>query len=412
MRIRCFLLAAMLAVGPTLHPSGRGNPEIRFGDESIDAMIAGFMRLHDVAGISLAIVQAPYITRATGHGVADRQRRTLVAVDTIFDVGEMRNAFTAVAAMQLVEDGKLELETVLPLIRQPREAGRLEALIEQTSGMSYQAFVRARQLEPLGLKHTFFGSELGSVQHERVAPDQRHQRFLREPALINPTEPATGDGATSAPDPRAIYASASDISVWDIGLAGSILVKNAAHRKLLYEPTVDHSGASIPSSGPWFFPGRPGLMITTGSRSGFSSLLSRFTHKDELLCVTLLANREGLDLSQLARKIAGAYNRKLGPPAGAARAQQSPYGAAETISRLKRALTGAGVEFTQPQPAILQTEFGAATAYLEDGQVWVTFTDPPSPSQTISEQERLRRLRTIDAALLEAVGHRHEAVVP
>ena len=400
---RWVVLAASLVVALTLHASGRGSPEIRFGDESIDTMIADFMRLHDVAGVSLAIVQAPYITRATGHGVADRQRRTLVAVDTMFDIGEMRNAFTAVAAMQLVEEGKLELQAVLPLIRQPREAGRLEALVEQTSGVSYQEYVRARQFEPLGLKHTFFGSELGSVQHERVGPDQRHQRFLREPALINPTEPATGEGATSAPDPRAIYASASDISVWDIGLAGSILVKDAALRKLLYEPAVDESGTLTPSSGPWFFPGRPGLMITTGSRSGFSSLLSRFTHKDELLCVTLLANREGLDLSQLARKIAGAYNRKLGPPAGDARIQQSPYSAAATISRLKRALTGAGIEFTQPEPARLQTELGAATAYLEDGQVWVAFAGPRASSQAISEQERLRRLSAIDAALLEAV---------
>ncbi len=51
-------------------------------------------------------------------------------------------------------------------------------------------------------------------------------------------------------------------------------------------------------------------MVSRGEENGFSSLLSRFTHPDELVCVTLLANAEGLDLSQLARKIAGAYDPK------------------------------------------------------------------------------------------------------
>lgn len=52
-------------------------------------------------------------------------------------------------------------------------------------------------------------------------------------------------------------------------------------------------------------------MIIEGSGSGFSVLLSRYTAPSDLLCVTLLANREGLDLAPLARRIAAAFDARL-----------------------------------------------------------------------------------------------------
>ena len=372
-RIPLFLIALAFAASVSAQ---RGNPRVLFENESIDAMIAAFMEEHDVPGMSLAIVQAPYITRASGYGLSDAERRTLVSNNTMFDVGGMRHAYAAVAAMQLVEEGRVDVATVLPFIRSPRDAKKLEDLIEEKSGQTFQQFVRARQFERLGLKHTRFGSELPGVAREEVSATERHRRFLREPALIDPTEPASGRGATATPAPRAILASASDISIWDIALAGDILIKDASLRKLLYEPAQQTA-----SSGPWFFPGRPGLMIATGSGEGSSALLSRFTHRDELLCVTLLANREGLDLTQLARRIAGAFNPKLGPPRSAAgrRVQQSPWPADETKARFARAARSRQIEDT-------------ATVWEEEGQVWIAAT-APSPAKA-----------RLDAALLEAAG--------
>jgi CubicO group peptidase (beta-lactamase class C family) len=332
---------------------GRGNPDVQLAGESIDAMISAYMKEHGVAGMALAIVQAPYVTRATGFGVGDRERRTLVSANTIFNIAQMKNAFTAVAVMQLVEDGRLGLDhaisrhvpdaqgksTVRHSLRAPADYPLLERVVASASGQGYREFVRRRQFEPLGLRHTFFAADLKVVPREDVASGGQHRRFLREPALIDPTEPATGyraGAAAPSSSERAIYSSASDISVWDIGLAGDILVKDAALRKVLYSPAT---------SGPWFFPGHDGLMVATGSGEGFSSLLSRFTRADELVCVTLLANREGLDLTQLARKIAGAHNPRIGPPASAAgmRVQQSPYGVKETMTRLERVLRARGV---------------------------------------------------------------------
>jgi uncharacterized protein (DUF302 family) len=230
-----------------------------------------------------------------------------------------------------------------------------------------------------------------------------------------------------------------DVSIWDIGLAGEILIKDPALRKILYQPAD-----GVPSSGPWYFPGHPGLMITTGSGDGFSSLLSRFTDPKELVCVTLLANRDGLDLTQLARRIAGAYDSKIGPPPETAslRAQQSPFTVKETLDRLESILKDRGIgivariDHTKAAqsanlelPATSELIFGnpadgtllmqqnrAITADLplraacweQDGAVWITATDPVLLAERygITDREEVvqKMRRGIDAALRQAVG--------
>jgi D-alanyl-D-alanine carboxypeptidase len=303
--MRMLLLVLGLIALPLSGQAARGNPDMSFGGEGVDAMIAAYMKEHAVPGMAVAIVQAPYITRVTGYGLADTERRTLVADNTLFDVGQMRDAYTAVAVMQLVEAGKLKLEDVEKMLLTADPA--LEHLVEKASGMSYERYVRANQLDRLALAHTWFASELSRVAYEKLAAGERHKQFLAEPRFIDPTEPATGyaAGSVAKVSPRAIFASARDISLWDIALAGGILVKDPALRKRLYVPE------GMSRRGAWSFPGRPGLMVTTGSANGFSSLLSRYTDPSELVCVTLLANKEGLDLRELAVKIAAAHNAKL-----------------------------------------------------------------------------------------------------
>ena len=397
--MRPALLLVILLLSAFSISAQRGNPRIELDGQSVDAMIAEFMERHGVSGMSVAIVQAPYITRNAGFGIADRERRTLVSTNTMFGIGEMQNAFTAVAIMQLVEAGKLKLDdraegrTLAEHIRRPGDGAVLESIVAKASGRTYAEFVRQGQFEPLGLRQTFFASELDAVTRESINAGEKHRRFLREPKLIDPTEPATGYRGTSATTPRdnVIYASAGDISIWDIGLAGDILIKDPALRKILYVPQSEGT------TGPWNFPGHPGLMITTGSGDGFSSLLSRFTSPDELLCVTLLANKEGLDLTQLARNIAGAHNAKTGPSARARsmRVQESLFSVAVTMERLQRALTDRGVKFSVENDASLKIEgTSRATAWEENGAVWVAADDPKETS--------LRD--TIDAALLRAVS--------
>lgn len=52
-------------------------------------------------------------------------------------------------------------------------------------------------------------------------------------------------------------------------------------------------------------------MDIKGSIEGYSSFLSRFTDPQELVCVTLLANKENIDFTNLGRKIAAAFGDLL-----------------------------------------------------------------------------------------------------
>jgi len=359
----------------------RGNPEIAYKGESVDALVSAYMKEHKVPSLSVAIVQAPYITRVQGYGFSDTGRKLLAGSNTLYDIGQMAEAFTAVAILQLVEQGKVKLDdpiqqyiqlvpqawhnvTVRQLLQHQSglpdytkakpentddtqaalfqavsntgptfEPGTktepsatdhllLQLVIENASGQSYESFVKSNQIDKLGLKHTFFAGEAAALPRDLPANNEKPKKFLEEAAFINPTEPATGyQGADPAPpvDTRtlparaAIYATAEDISTWDIGLAGQILIKDPELRKVIYTPAKLKDGAVVKTSGPWDFPGHPGLMVTTGSGQGFSSLLSRYTDAKELLCVTLLANQEGLDLQPLAERIAAAYDANIKP---------------------------------------------------------------------------------------------------
>lgn len=509
------LLLTCLVLSTAPAAAQRGSPRMEQGGQSIDAMIADFMEEHGIDGMALAIVQAPYIPRVTGYGLAESATRLLASSNTLFDIGRMGEAYTAVAVMQLVEAGKLALDdpaakhlgglpsawqgvTVGDLLahasgiadytREPSydparsysiadaialvafkplafEPGRgvagsatdyalLAAVVEAASGEGYREYVRRGQFERLGLRHTVFADEAAGLRSEPVALNgNRHKDFLVDPALINPAERATGyrgdgDGriVVAAP-PRLldgpILASAMDVSIWDVGLAGGILIKDPALRALLYRPATLSGGGQVPVMGPWRYPGRPGLMYVTGSERGFSSFLSRFTDASELVCVTLLANREGVDLTQLGRRIAGAYDPRLGPPEGTLgmRLQQSPYPVAETMARLEAALRAGGMTVMGrvdhaagarsaglALPATEQLVFGdprvgtllmqargaaaidlplRAVAWEQGDQVWLGLTDPAEIArrhEIAGKDGLVRAMRArLDRFALEAV---------
>ena len=123
-------------------------------------------------------------------------------------------------------------------------------------------------------------------------------------------------------------------------LAGGILVKQAANRALIYKPTTLANGTVVPAMAGWEFTKHPGFMEIKGSAPGFSAYLSRFTDPADLVCVTLLANKQGLDLTTLARDIADAYKRGLGAGQTSDKfvAQESKWSVDQTVARLELAL--------------------------------------------------------------------------
>ena len=64
-------------------PAQRGNPEVQFDGQTIDQMVAAFMKQHRIPGMTLAIVQAPYIPRVVGYGVSDLDKGLLASPKTL-----------------------------------------------------------------------------------------------------------------------------------------------------------------------------------------------------------------------------------------------------------------------------------------------------------------------------------------
>lgn len=387
----------------------RGDFDVRYLNQSVDQMVIDFMREKEIDGLTLSIVQAPYIPRVVGYGFADAKHKRLASVNTMWPIGPISQGFAAVAIMQLYENGQLDLYdhiskwlpelpdfmkdiTILDLLHHASglsdytkaqaytgKESFLEALklvedhlrfppnhkieqsatnflflseiVERASNCSYHDFIWQHQIDFLGLKHTGFYEDLDQFHHEDInETNPVHQLFKLHHEMIDPTETAEsyderGDqinakAVTGIKGYHDLWASAQDISYWDIALAGGILIHDEQHRRLIYGPWQLADGNEAMAVSGWQFYHHRGLMDIKGTIPGYSMFLSRFTDPHELVCVTLLANKEGIDFTNLARKIAGAFGDLLSTNYDDHHLylMESQFTVSKTIERLEHAL--------------------------------------------------------------------------
>ena len=398
-----------------LPQAGRGNATVAYLQKSIDRMVYEFMEKEGIPGLTMAIVQAPYISRIVGYGVTDIEEGKLATVKTLWPIGPISQGFAAVAVVQLYERGKLGIQDPLgkylkdiptewkeitlyqlmqhssgiadyrnqqgfveaheytpaqllgmvrnlPLAFQPGTDIKQSAtnflllteVIEKVSKMSYSEFVKKNQVDYLGLKQTYFGEELGKVKQEDVTESAYiHELFKKDKEYIDPSETSTGyrevDGhlvKVASSDFKTLkgfsdlWVSAENVSHWDIALAGNALIAKPENRELVYKPSRLVNGKIVPAMAGWQFYNHKGLMDIKGNVPGHSVFLSRFTDASELVCVTLLANKEGVDLTNLARRIAAAFDEKLGSGVNdhLLYTYESQFSVEETIDRIRHQL--------------------------------------------------------------------------
>jgi CubicO group peptidase (beta-lactamase class C family) len=77
----------------------------------LDALLPAQLTNRDIAGAVVAVVKEGQVLLAKGYGYADYAAKTPVVADkTLFRPGSIAKLFTATAVMQLVEQGKLDLD--------------------------------------------------------------------------------------------------------------------------------------------------------------------------------------------------------------------------------------------------------------------------------------------------------------
>jgi len=107
------LLALFLASAPSIGDEAR-EP----ASESLDALASGAldaaleqeMRRQNVVGLAIGIIRDGQVAYAQGYGFEDREAKVPVTRQTMFRWASISKPLTALAAMQLVERGQLDLD--------------------------------------------------------------------------------------------------------------------------------------------------------------------------------------------------------------------------------------------------------------------------------------------------------------
>jgi len=115
-RLWTFLLLTVFVVGcsgaPT-RPESVGRGEYEKVAEYVSKRIRHEMGKRDVTGLSIALVDDQRVVWAAGFGYADKAGNVPASPDTIYRAASISKLFTATAAMQLVEQGRFDIDRPL-----------------------------------------------------------------------------------------------------------------------------------------------------------------------------------------------------------------------------------------------------------------------------------------------------------
>src|SRR5947209_5939898 len=100
---------------PPVPAPTQAQPPAQMTPADLDAFFAGILPVQiqrsDVAGAVVCVIRNGQIVFAKGYGYQDLAKKTPVTPDTLFRPGSISKLFTWTSIMQLVEQGKLSLDT-------------------------------------------------------------------------------------------------------------------------------------------------------------------------------------------------------------------------------------------------------------------------------------------------------------
>jgi D-alanyl-D-alanine carboxypeptidase len=273
------LVVFVLALSPWAHgqaPKQEEQPKT-FDLAAIDAYVARQVRDQKFVGLAVAIVRDGKVVFAKGYGKRSIEDGSPIEADTPFAVGSLTKQFTCASVLLLAEEGKLSLDGKVAnyypsltraadislydlmthtsgypdyypldfvdrrLMKPIRAAdllsiyakGKLDfepntrwsysntgyvllgGIVAKVSGMPFGRFLEDRILHPLGMKHSAFEPATGMNGQARG-----HTSFA-----LGPVEPATYESSGWLSAAGGLWASASDIALWDIALLNGLVLK-------------------------------------------------------------------------------------------------------------------------------------------------------------------------------------------
>ncbi len=104
-RLLLILLSALIAIAINLN----GSANQLDLDDRIDRFIISQMKTHHIPGLALAITHNNQVLHVKGYSTANNE--SPVTPQTQFLIASVSKSFTAIAVMQLVEAGKINLDS-------------------------------------------------------------------------------------------------------------------------------------------------------------------------------------------------------------------------------------------------------------------------------------------------------------
>lgn len=108
---------------------------------SVDSLVADFQKENPSVGLSVSVRKSGKPLHEKGYGWQDKESKIPASNQTIYRLGSISKSVTAVATMQLVESGKLDLKTsistYIPEWKSTKPKITLEQLLSHTSGVRH-----------------------------------------------------------------------------------------------------------------------------------------------------------------------------------------------------------------------------------------------------------------------------------
>ncbi len=270
-------------------------------DDDLDRFVRAEMARQRIPGVAIGIIRADGSVKAAGYGFADLEHQVPVTARTLFQSASAGKHLTAIAAMLLVEDGKLALDdsvaTYFPeaprafhavtvrhllghtggipeytdggfdyqrdyteadliaktLARPPEFTpgtrwsysntgyALLGFLIGRAGGQHYGEILRTRVFGPAGMTSARVISEADVIPH-RASGYRLVGGEVKHQTWVSPMLNTTGDGA--------LYWSIDDLVAWDRTLRAGAILKPESW-KLIYAPAVLAGGETHPYGFGW-----------------------------------------------------------------------------------------------------------------------------------------------------------------
>jgi len=354
------LTVLLLAAASLAAAQGPATPP---GDARLDRIVVAAMRAQQIPAAAVAAMTGGRIVYSKAFGTADLENSVAATPETLFRTASIAKSITAVAAMTLVEAGRLDLDAPVqrycapfpekqwpittrellshtsgirhylpgepeythhyrwladgfvlfandPLLFRPGSAYSYSTYaytvagcaLEGVSGTRFADYVAAHVLVPAGMSHTFVDDALEIVPH-RARGYQLIDGAVKNSVLMDSSYKIPGGGYVT---------SAEDLVRFAQALLEGRLLKPATLREMWTATAVSGKdpyglGFALPEGGRF--------VMHTGGQSGTSTEL--FIIPETRAAIAVLTNLEHADLRALVRAIALELQQPALPPPGA-----------------------------------------------------------------------------------------------